>query len=158
MVAAKRSIPKKAVPARQPGPRNTAPKRPGLDKQANDAYDKYGKNKNLANLPSAKSTPMSIINSYAKRTQVKTVTADKVNRPGLNKGAGFGNINLQDPKFTSSRAKLPGSLVSKQYNPTSGSSDRRGGNLFDPAGSTNAAREYGYNKIRRVSGQRKGGK
>lgn len=148
----------KAVPSRQPKPRNTAPKRPGLDKQSGDAYDKYGRNKNLGKLESSRTTPMGIVNSYAKRTQVKTVTADKVNRPGLNKGAGFGNINLQDPRFTSPNAKFPGSLVNKQYNPMSGSSDRRGGNLFDPAGSDNASRNYGRNRIARVSGQRKGGR
>ena len=150
---------KKAVPARQPKPRTPAPKRPGLDKLANDAYDKYGRNKNLATLPSARSTPMGIINSYAKRTQVKTVTADKVNRPGLNKGAGFGNMNLQDPKFTSSAVKISRGTQEKLYNPNPGSSDRLGRtNLFDPAGRSNANMAYNASRNKRGNSIRKGGK
>jgi hypothetical protein len=142
-----------------------AKKRLGLDRMSSDEYGEniYGIWRNLTvdRLPSSKSTPNSIIQSYAKRTTSKMKTADKVNRPGLNKGAGYGLIGLQDKKLTSVTNDRRGTF---DVDPRGGDITGRSG-WIDSQRGVNAELAYNYGKKTiktnarvKTKGTRKGGK
>lgn len=116
-------------------------KRHGLDRTSYNEYgdDMYGNFTNLtvARLPSSKSTPQSMVQSYLRPQVTKTKTADKVNRPGLNKGAEFGFLSAADPRFVDVT-----NPSRNTFNPDKRSASRSQERLLNSGSANNAEKAY----------------